>query len=66
MKTNFFIYKYISSSLNIVFTNVKKTNSTQKLKLLGEVLRYDLYYSLTHLSNESSLNLKLAQAHTTL
>ena len=25
----------------------QRTNSTQKLKLLGEVLRYDLYYSLT-------------------
>jgi len=26
----------------------QRTNSTQKLKLLSEVLRYDLYYSLTH------------------
>jgi hypothetical protein len=26
----------------------QRTISTQKLKLLGEVLRYDLYYSLTH------------------
>jgi hypothetical protein len=25
----------------------QRTNSTQKLKLLGEVLGYDLYYSLT-------------------
>jgi hypothetical protein len=27
---------------------VKRTISTQKLKLLGEVPGYDLYYSLTH------------------
>jgi hypothetical protein len=26
----------------------QKIISTQKLKLLGEVLGYDLYYSLTH------------------
>jgi hypothetical protein len=26
----------------------QRTISTQKLKLLGEVLRYDLYYFLTH------------------
>jgi hypothetical protein len=26
----------------------QRTNSTQKLKLLGEVPGYDLYYSLTH------------------
>jgi len=28
----------------------QRTISTQKLKLLGEVLRYDLYYSLTELT----------------
>jgi hypothetical protein len=26
----------------------QRINSTQKLKLLGEILKYDLYYSLTH------------------
>jgi len=34
--------------------------------LLGEVSRYDLYYSLTPPSSENSLGLKLAQAHPTL
>jgi hypothetical protein len=29
--------------------NCQRTISTQKLKLLGEVSRYDLYYSLTYL-----------------
>jgi hypothetical protein len=28
----------------------QRTISTQKFKLLGEVLRYDLYYSLTELT----------------
>jgi hypothetical protein len=28
---------------------VKNNYSTQKLKLLGEVPRYDLYYFLTHI-----------------
>ena len=28
--------------------NYQRTISTQKLKLLSEVSRYDLYYSLTH------------------
>jgi hypothetical protein len=28
--------------------NCQRTTSTQKLKLLGKVPRYDLYYSLTH------------------
>jgi len=27
---------------------LKNTNSTQELKLLGKILRYDLYYSLTY------------------
>ena len=27
----------------------QRTNSIQNLKMLGEVSRYDLYYSLTHL-----------------
>ena len=33
----------------IWITHCQRTISTQKLKLLGEVPGYDLYYSLTHL-----------------
>ena len=40
------------------------TTSTQYLKLLSEISRYDLYYSLT--PSSSLLGLKLVQAHTTL
>jgi hypothetical protein len=29
----------------------QKTNSAQKLKLLGDVSRYDLYYSITQTNN---------------
>jgi hypothetical protein len=29
-------------------THYQRTNSTQKFKLLGEVPKYDLYYSPTH------------------
>jgi hypothetical protein len=38
------------SNFKIIFTwkNCQRTISTQKLKLLGEVSGYDLYYSLTH------------------
>jgi hypothetical protein len=44
----------------------QRTNSIQKLKLLSEVPTYDLYYSLTHPSSESTLGLKLAQAMSVL
>jgi hypothetical protein len=44
----------------------QKTISTQKLKLLGEVPEYDLYYFLIHPSSENLLGLKLAQTHITL
>jgi len=44
----------------------QRINSIKKLKLLGEISRYDLYHYTTHPSSESSLNLKLAQTHITL
>jgi hypothetical protein len=34
-----------------------------KTKLLDEVTRYDLYYSLIHISSESPLSLKLVKNH---
>jgi len=37
---------FASSGINYV--PCQRTISTQKFKLLGEVPRYDLYYSLTH------------------
>jgi hypothetical protein len=39
-----------------------RTISIQKLKLVSEGTRYDLYYTLT-ISSENSLGLKLAQVH---
>jgi ribosomal protein L10 len=39
-------------------TLCQKTNSTQKLKLLGGVLRYDLYYSLTYFFKWKSFELE--------
>jgi hypothetical protein len=45
----------------------QRVNSTQKFKLLGNVSRYDLYYSLIYTSSsESPLGLKLVQIHITL
>jgi len=44
----------------------KRTISIQQFKLSDEVSGYDLYYSLTPPSSESSLGLKLAQTHFTL
>ena len=44
----------------------QRINSIQKLKLLCEISKYDLYYYTTHPSSESSLSLKFAQTHITL
>ena len=38
----------------------QKTNATQKLKLLDEILRYNLYYSLTVRVNHLILNLLIS------
>jgi len=56
--TTIFIY------LNEVL--VKEPYQFNSLNLSGEVSIYDLYYSLTHPSSESSLDLKLARIHITL
>jgi hypothetical protein len=53
-------------NLECVGSKCQRTISTQKLKLLGEVPMYDLYYSLTSSLSESLLGLKLAHAHITL
>jgi len=43
-----YIYIYIINNTQIIGTRCQRIISTQKLKLLGEVSGYDLYYSLTH------------------
>jgi hypothetical protein len=41
----------------------KNSLSNNLLNLLGEVQKYNLYYSLTPFFNESFLGLKLVQVH---
>jgi hypothetical protein len=46
-ESRIYIYKIINNT-QIIGTRCQRIISTQKLKLLGEVSVYDLYYSLTH------------------
>jgi hypothetical protein len=41
----------------LFFISINQFN--QKLKLLGDVLKYNLYYFLTHFLSKNSLDLKL-------
>jgi len=44
----------IAWSLRLLYY-IKKTNSTQKFKLLNEISRYDLYYFITSIALNSAL-----------
>ena len=46
-----------------VLISCQITNSTQKLKLLGEILGYDLYYFLTHYLKWKPFKLEICTAH---